>query len=202
MKQKNQTKIIILEGVTTTGKSSVFYNLQRYAKEHNLNWIFVPETETTIPIIDSIDPKKNNNHLEKLLKRALGQKADLYVFDRLHFSSIFKTNAKTEDLKEVEEILSEFDAQIFMLYVPVISLRERIKESMKYRNVEWTEYLLNKVGGDKEKVADIYVNRQELVMQLMKKSLLKINIVDTSDQNFVRVTRQIIDELKLKPNLN
>ena len=56
-----------------------------------------------------------------------------------------------------------------MLYVPVISLRERIKESMKYRNVEWTEYLLNKVGGDKEKVLDIYVNRQELVMQLMKK---------------------------------
>ena len=53
----------------------------------------------------------------------------------------------------------------------------------------------------RKKVADIYVNRQELVMQLTKK-FIKNKYLDTSDQNFVRVTRQIIDELKLKPNLN
>ncbi|PIN93969.1 hypothetical protein COU54_00885 [Candidatus Pacearchaeota archaeon CG10_big_fil_rev_8_21_14_0_10_31_24] len=202
MKKNSQTRVIILEGVTTTGKSTIFNNLKRYAEEHKLSWFFIPEIDTIIPIIDNIDQTENNEHFKKLLKQTFSKKYDLYIFDRLHFSSIFKTGAQMKDLQDLEKTLSQFDTQIFMLYVPEDLLRERIRESMKYRDVDWTKYLLNKVGGNKEKVADFYIERQNFIKKLIKESILKINIIDTSDQNFVKATRQIIDILRLRSELD
>src|SRR3990167_2974898 len=123
----NQMNVVIIEGVTTAGKSTVFHNLKSYANEHKLNWVFVPESETIIPIIDNVDQKKNNEHFKDLLSNTFNEKADLYVFDRLHLSSIFKTRASIKDLKEVETILFPLNTHIFMLYVPDQLLRERIK---------------------------------------------------------------------------
>lgn len=197
MKSK-KPKIIILEGVTTTGKTTVFNNLKRFSEENNLNWIFVPEKETIIPIIDSENQENNNRHFLKLFKKYSNKKAEVYVFDRLHFSSIFKTGASIKDLRVVEDKLSEFDNHIFMMYLPKKQLKDRIIKSMNYRNISWSKYLLKKVGGRKEDVAKFYINRQEKVLKILKKSNLNIRAINTTNQNFVKATREIIDELGFK----
>lgn len=118
----NKPIVIILEGVTTTGKTTVFNNLRRFSEENNLNWVFVSEKETVISIIDSTNQDSNNEHFLNLFEEVFNKKADVYVFDRLHFSSIFKTKATIDGLKSVEDKLSEFESYIFMMYVPKIKL--------------------------------------------------------------------------------
>jgi thymidylate kinase len=198
MNQKKKIRIIILEGVTTVGKTTVFCNLQRYSKEHGFKWLFIPESETIMPIIDSVNQKFNNEHFKDLFKNKFCKNADLYIFDRLHFSSIFKTGAKAKDLEEIEKILYKFNTQIFMLYVQKDFLRKRIEESMEYRDVKWNNYFLDKVDGHKEKIADIFIRRQSLIKKMMCRSMLRTHILDSSDQNFVRITRQIIDIINYK----
>lgn len=69
---------------------------------------------------------------------------------------------------------------------------------MNYRNIGWSKYLLKKVGGKKEDVAKLYTDRQDRVLILLKESNITVRIFNTSDQNFVKPTREIINQLGFK----
>lgn len=196
MKTK-KTKIVILEGVTTTGKTTIFNNLKRFSEENGLNWVFISEEQTIIPIIDSQDKEYINAHFLKLFKKYVSKKG-VYIFDRLHLSSFFKTQATIEDFRVIENKLLEFDTYIFMLHVCGNKLKERIIESMGYRNIGWSKYVLKKVGGKKIDVAKLYIKRQDEILKILKESALKNKVMDTYSQDFVTPTRQIIDELGFK----
>lgn len=197
-KKSGSVKVVILEGVTTTGKTSVFNNLKAFAEENNLNWVFVSEKETIIPIIDSENQKVNNEHFLDLLNKTFQKKSSVYVFDRLHFSSIFKTHATINDLAPIEDKLLKFDSYVFMMHTSKEILRQRIIESMNYRDIDWSKYLLKKTGGSKDKVAQLYIDRQDKVIDLLKQSKLNVCMCNTDSQNFVKPTRKIIDILDFK----
>jgi thymidylate kinase len=192
-------KVAIIEGVSTSGKTSIIYNLQRYAEEHNLNWIFVTEEKTTLPIIDSLDLEFNNSYLLKVISQTFDKKADLYVFDRLYLSSLFKIPGTIKDLFKIEDMLIKQDSKLFLLHVSDNVLKERILESMAYRRKEWTQYVVAKENGDKNKVAEKYIEKQKRLKELFLGSKLEKYLIDTGDQNFVKNTRTIIDILNLKP---
>ncbi|TSC52323.1 MAG: Uncharacterized protein LiPW41_534 [Parcubacteria group bacterium LiPW_41] len=192
--------IIIIEGITTSGKTSVFTNLKRYADEHNIKSVFISEEETTTPYIDSVSLESNKNALNNLVRNALSKKSDLLVFDRLYFAHTFKTGGTTEDFREIEELLNGYDTTMFFLEIPESSIEKRITESMQYRYKGWVDYVMNRAGGDIKKVVSFYTDRQRESKNLFNKSILKKYILDTASQNYVAITREIIDKSNIRPD--
>lgn len=200
MSIENFHRVILVEGVTTSGKSTIVDNLRRYTKEHDLSGTFLPEEETVIPCIDSTDLKHNQEFLMKLLKTVFDEDKNLYVFDRLHFTHTIKTNSTIKDFADIEDILNQHNATLFLIDVPEETLKKRLLDSLKYRNVQWVQYVMERSGGDQEKFIDFYIQRQRFLRMLFDESTLTKHIVDSGDQNYIRMTRTIIDTVKMRPD--
>lgn len=200
MSIENFHRTIIVEGVTTSGKSTIVDNLRRYATEHGLSGTFLPEEKTVIPCIDSTNLKHNQEFLRKLLQTVFTEDKNLYVFDRLHFTHTIKTNSTIKDFADTEDVLNQRDAALFFIDIPEEALKKRLLDSLKYRNVQWVQYVMERSGGDQEKFIDFYIQRQRLLRRLFDESTLTKHIVDSGDQNYIRMTRAIIDTVKMRPD--
>lgn len=200
MLQKINRTIIIIEGITTSGKTTVFTNLERYAEEHNLSAFFISEDKTTKPYLDSTNLEYNKSALHKLVKDAISKNVDLLVFDRLYFAHTFKTGGKTEDFIEIESLLAKNNAKMFFLEISQESIEKRIIESMSYRYRGWVRYVMDRADGDRKKVTDFYLNRQIESKNLFNKCTLEKYILNTENQNYVAITREIIDRAQIRPD--
>lgn len=200
MSIENFHRTIIVEGVTTSGKSTIVDNLRRYAKEHDLSGTFLPEEKTVIPCIDSTNLKHNQDFLRKLLQTVFAENKNLYVFDRLHFTHTIKTNSTIKDFVDIESSLKQRDATLFFIDVPEEALKKRLLDSLEYRNVQWVKYVMERSDEDQEKFIDFYVQRQRLLRKLFDESTLTKYIIDSDDQNYIRMTRTIIDTVKMRPD--
>ena len=200
MSKENFHRTIIVEGVTTSGKSTIVDNLRRYAKEHNLSGTFLPEEETVIPCIDSTNLRHNQEFLRKLLQTVFAEDKNLYVFDRLHFTHTIKTNSTIKDFADIESNLKQRGAILFFIDIPEEALKKRLLEALKYRNVQWVQYVMERSDGDQERLVDFYIQRQRLLRRLFDESTLTKYIIDSGDQNYIRMTRAIIDTVKMRPN--
>lgn len=200
MSKENFHRTIIVEGVTTSGKSTIVDNLRRYAKEHNLSGTFLPEEETVIPCIDSTNLRHNQEFLRKLLRTVFAEDKNLYVFDRLHFTHTIKTNSTIKDFADIESDLKQRDAILFFIDIPEEALKKRLLDALKYRNVQWVQYVMERSDGDQEKLVDFYIQRQRLLRRLFDESALTKYIIDSGDQNYIRMTRTIIDTVNMRPD--
>lgn len=200
MSKENFHRTIIVEGVTTSGKSTIVDNLRRYAKEHNLSGTFLPEEETVIPCIDSTNLRHNQEFLRKLLRTVFAEDKNLYVFDRLHFTHTIKTNSTIKDFADIESDLKQRDAILFFIDIPEEALKKRLLDALKYRNVQWVQYVMERSDGDQEKLIDFYIQRQRLLRRLFDESALTKYIINSGDQNYIRMTRTIIDTVKMRPD--
>src|SRR3989339_734745 len=192
MSIENFHRTIIVEGVTTSGKSTIADNLRRYAKEHDLTGTFLPEEETVIPCIDSTNLEHNQAFLRKLLETVFNEEKNLYVFDRLHFTHTIKTESTIKDFTDIEDTLKQHDASLFFIEIPEEALRQRLLDSLKYRNVQWVQYAMERSNRDQEKFIDFYIQRQRLLRKLFNESSLTKYVIDSGDQNYIRMTRAII----------
>lgn len=200
MSIENFHRTIIVEGVTTSGKSTIVDNLRRYAREHNLSGTFLSEEETVIPCIDSTNLKHNQEFLSELLQTVFAEDKNLYVFDRLHFTHTIKTNSTIKDFTDIENGLKQHDATLFFIDIPEEALKKRLLDALKYRNVRWVQYATERSDGDQEEFIDFYIQRQRLLRKLFDESTLTKYIIDSGDQNYIRMTRTIIDIVKMRPD--
>ena len=82
-------KIIILEGIATSGKTSVKNRLAEAFAEKGLNFSIIEEDETLMPILHNTDKQVSIDLLKKVIGNALKEKKDFVIFDRLFFYSHF-----------------------------------------------------------------------------------------------------------------
>lgn len=200
MSIENFYHTIIIEGVTTSGKSTIFDNLKRYARELGLTGTYLSEEETVIPCIDSTNLKYNQEFLRALLKKVYAKDKNLYIFDRFHFTHTIKTKSTIKDFVDIEDTLNQHNASLFFIEIPEEALKQRLLDSLKYRNMQWVKYVMERSGGDQDKFVDFYILRQRLLRKLFDKSTLTKYIINSGDQNYIRITRSIIDTLKMRPD--
>ncbi len=200
MSNKINKTVIILEGITTSGKTTVFTNLKRYAEEHALNARFITEQETTMPYLDNTDLKHSRTSLEGLTDVVFSHPADLFVFDRLYFGHTFKTNSTAKDFRSIEEKLKNFNTIICLLEIPEEDLENRILNSIKYRYKGWGEYVMKRAQGSVDNLISFYMERQRGTKKLFEESTLRRYVIDTKNQDYILITRHIIDVAGIRPD--
>jgi thymidylate kinase len=98
-------KVIILEGMTTSGKTSVKKCLEKFLTEKNISFSIVEEAETLMPLLKDKSKESSIPFLKKLLRDTLQEKEEIVIFDRLLLSHLFRTKASINEFKEVIDIL-------------------------------------------------------------------------------------------------
>ena len=177
-------KILILEGIPTSGKSVVSKLIAKKLSSQKV--CVVDEIETHEPIM----AQREQLHLEffdNLLKKYTSKSVDFLIFDRLHMTQAFRAKVDVESYKSFEGKLSRYNAQVAYLQVAEGSIADRIAQSVKIEH----EYLEQK-GDSIHEIAQTYTEQQRYQLELVKTSILPFKTFDSTDRDFESITDQII----------
>ncbi|KKP68813.1 MAG: hypothetical protein UR66_C0003G0078 [Candidatus Moranbacteria bacterium GW2011_GWE1_35_17] len=182
-------KIIILEGIATSGKTSVKNKLIENLNKKGLSFSIIEEDETLLPILDNKDKQISVDLLREIIIKKLKEEKDFIIFDRLFFTHIFRTNSSIKDFEEIENLLKNNSLLIF-LKIDELKIPERINTARNHRDKEWNDYV-DKKGTNKE-IYQYYIKQQRLLLNLLDETSLKYKIFDTTQMDFENIANEIL----------
>jgi thymidylate kinase len=193
--RRHKHKLIIFEGIATSGKTTLIEKLQKILKPRYSIAVF-PEDETLMPIV------KNKNKdialhflwdfIEKRLKRT---KKDVLLVDRLYFTHIFRTKSSNKDFQAVEDfLLNLYDALVILLFVDENTIEKRIRKTEKLRGGDWGQ---GKKGPMEERIA-YYANQQRILRRAIKESRVPHLVFNTTEMKWRKYADKIIDFTQIR----
>jgi len=186
-------KVLILEGIATSGKTTIKNKLVDFFKKRGLNYLVIEEDKTLMPILHNTNKKIAITHLKKAIKKASARKKDILIFDRLYFTHIFRTKSSINDFKSIEDLVKKSGLLIF-LEIDKKEIGKRIFDTMKQRP-KWADYVNKK--GNKEEIINYYTTQQKLLLKLLRKSSIKHITYNSTKQNFNNIAKDVIAKLNL-----
>lgn len=183
-------KIIIFEGIATSGKTSVVEEITKILRERKAVFSVIPETETLLPLLDNKDKSKSIDFLKNLIRESAGGKSDIVIFDRLYFTHIFRTDSAIKDYREIEDLVKD-KASLVFLKIDEAKIPERIEYARKHRDEGWNKHIGKK--GSEEETNNYYIAQQRLLLRLAEDSSLNGKIYDTSNLDFSRIAKNVAD---------
>lgn len=184
-------KIIILEGIATSGKTSVKNKLADAFVEKGINFSIIEEDETLMPILHNSDKQVSIDLLKIVIGNALKAEKEFIIFDRLFFTHIFRTKSSIEDFREIENLIKDQSFLVF-LKIDEAKISERVMHARQHRDKSWNEYVSKK--GSDEEIYQYYINQQRHLLDTLKHTSLKYKIYDTTDMNFKNVANEILND--------
>ena len=184
-------KIIILEGIATSGKTTLKEKLALYFIDTGHKTEIVSEDETLMPILHNTEKIASLKLLNEVLKKTLETEADIIIFDRLYFTHLFRTKSSLADFSSIENLLSQHQSLTVLLTIEKTAIKERIFKAMQHRDTEWTEFVKKK--GTDDEIVKYYQDQQDKLLELTKESKLPSLILDMTDNDYDGAMRKIID---------
>lgn len=185
-------KIIILEGIASSGKTLIGVEMANILSEKKADFVFVDESKTIMPILDNNSLKVAIGFLERLLDSVLPDKNKIVIFDRLHITHILRTNAEFGKFKKIENRIKKFDPLVVFLEISKEHIAGRLEWAMAHRDDKWREYVSKK--GTKEEILNYYINQQRKIKTLISHSELPVAVYDTTGLDFKDIARRIFDK--------
>jgi thymidylate kinase len=136
-------KILIIEGIPTSGKSSIIKKISELVGEGRVK--IYGETETHIPIMDKPDGL-HIDFFKYLLKDAVESGRDFVIFDRFHFTQAIRAKVSVDEYTEIEDLLAKQNTLVVYLQVDESAIADRIRLTAERRDkdpaehFQWGEY--------------------------------------------------------------
>lgn len=185
-------KIIILEGIATSGKTSLINELEKFLSVKGFKYSTVTEEKTLMPILENEDREVSIEFLEKIIEKNMKKGGDFIIFDRLFFTHIFRTGSTLNNFLRIEKML-ERDSLLVFLRVDEGKISERIERARKERGKEWDEYI-DKKGSDQD-IFRYYKEQQKFLADLVAKTGLEKKIFNTSEKTTNEIATELIQYL-------
>jgi thymidylate kinase len=189
-------KLLILEGIATSGKTTVKNNLINFFKKEKLKYLVIEEDETLMPILNNTEAKVSIDYLKKILKKVLSaRKEDIIIFDRLYFTHIFRTESSLKDFKVIEALLPKKDTFLAFLEINKEKISERIFNALKNERAKtkWVNYIKKK--GTNAEITNYYQKQQDLLSNFLKETKIENKTYNTTNLNFDLITKNILKEM-------
>lgn len=205
---------IVLEGISGTGKTSVFDGLTKHYR-----WLGLPvksrltlsehHTQRVLELQEKAGTLMPQHHIQLLdelttfieslqqrtRNRGWGtpsaEEHDLvYLLERFHLTHVFRFHYMHWDqVKHIDDRLCRLGATLCLLTVNAQTLEERL---FSRQNQCWLNYLAQYGNGPAE-IVDTLRKRQELAVELASRSSLPKIIIDTSHTSIDQVVDTLID---------
>ena len=187
-------KMIIFEGIATSGKSTITDRLVK-ALPASLSVSIKDESFTHIPIMKKTDDI-NLDFFKNLLAETIKEQKDIVIFDRLYLTQAFRSKSNLGDYEQIEEILSPLNAMTVFLEIDEDAIADRVTKAIAHRDPTWGEYVHTK-GKTMEEIATYYINQQRAQLELIKQSKLPYKVFNTTDHNYSDAVSYLIDFLEV-----
>ncbi|MBI2676358.1 MAG: hypothetical protein HYX21_00165 [Candidatus Yanofskybacteria bacterium] len=190
----NKSKLLIFEGIASSGKTTIVKELTNKLKE-NSSVEIIGEGETLMPLVDNISKKTALKFLKEFLdSRVKKIKTSVVIIDRFHFTHAFRTKSSVNDFKSIEGYLLEhYQPFIILLKMDESKIQERIEHARILRGEQWVK---GKSGTLEEKI-EYYTNQQRYLLELSRESKLKTVVVDTTVMNWTELADDIVSNILL-----
>lgn len=186
-------KTIILEGIATSGKSTIINKLESAFPESQKVKV-VPESETIMAIVDNTDKGAALSHLKSVIEDAYKTPSDVVVFDRLYLTHVFRVGGTMEDFASIEDLLAPHEPITIYLEVDEDAIAERVELASGHRDPSWKDYIQTK-GQTFPEIADYYIKQQRNQKQLLNDSKIPYRICNTTSHDYEAVVREILAEV-------
>jgi thymidylate kinase len=176
-------KVLIFEGIATSGKSSVISGLQKALA--GLKVVVAGESETHEPIME----QRAERHIEffsSLINRLTAEKPDLLVFDRLYLTQAFRSKSGISDYSEIEGLLNKYSPLTIFLRVDEDAIENRVSKASEHRGSDYFKFR----GSSKER-AQYYINQQRNQLKLLEQSKLPHEIIDTTEHDYKKIIKRV-----------
>lgn len=180
-------KLLILEGTSTSGKTTLANILNEGFRRSGRNAYLVKEDKTLMPVLRSSSPAVHIDHINKIITTISKEKYDFVITDRLHLTSAAVCDMSKTDFEKIEDSLLKFDPVIIFLEIDSDKLGDRIFEAMKHRGPSWNDHVTSK--GTRKDIASWYLKTQEKLLSRLKSSKirhLKFNATDSKYENIAK----------------
>lgn len=188
-------KILIIEGIATSGKSSLIKKLTELLGEQKL--LILGEPATHIPIMNKTD-ELHIEFFNSLIKDAFRADANLVIFDRLHYTQAFRAKASIAEYSEIENLLATHDTFVAYLQVDEDAIAERVRLATEHRDKECGDYVQTK-GKSFDEIAAYYVAQQSSQLKLLAQTKLTSEVFDTTQHKYQEIAEMIINDWYKKP---
>ncbi len=188
-------KVIIFEGIATSGKTTVTKLLADRYRALGKTVLVVDEQETLMPIIEDWSHEANITRCLESIKSATKENPDIILFDRLYFSHIFRTECDFADFEQVREALSLLNPTFVLLIVDPRVIESRIFESLRHRDASWAEFVWKK-GRNRDEIIAYYTDQQQWFQRALAQTNFSKLIIDTTDQGFAAAAEQVFISTK------
>ena len=185
-------KILILEGIATSGKSSLIKKLSELIKEQRL--VVYGESKTHIPIMEKTDGL-HIKFFKSLLADAVKSGADLIIFDRFHYTQLLRARATVAEYSEIEDLLMEQKTLVVFLQVDEDTIANRVRLASEHREEEWGEYVKTK-GASFNEIADYYIAQQRNQLKSLGQSKLTIKVFNTTRHYYQAIADEVYSLLE------
>lgn len=183
-------KIIILEGIATSGKTSVRKELEQLLNYRNLKYSSIDEEETLMPVLNNANPEVSAKYILDVLKKYTLSEVDILIFDRLYLTHIWRTKSTPDLFEKSADILLEHHTSICFLKIPEEMISTRIEHTMSQRDDKWNEYVKTK-GSTPEERSQYYSHQQNELLDLLQIIPVSHQIFDTGDKDFTQIAQEI-----------
>lgn len=188
-------KILIIEGIATSGKSSLIKKLTEVLDGQKL--LVLGEPATHIPIMNKTD-ELHSEFFKSLIKDAVKADADLVIFDRLHYTQAYRAKVSVAEYSEIENLLAAHDTFVAYLKVDEDAIAKRVRLATEHRDKEWGDYVQTK-GKTFDEIAEYYVTQQRSQLKLLTETKLTSQVFNTTQHNYQEIAALIINDWYGKP---
>lgn len=94
-------KIVIVEGIATSGKTSIINELEKLFINNAVDYSILKEELVLIPLLKNTNPQIALRHLTQLLQCV--RSTEILIIERFHFTHILRTHSNIRDFSELEK---------------------------------------------------------------------------------------------------
>ncbi len=185
-------KLLLFEGVATTGKSTIEAEVLRLCETKNRPAILYHEDQTLIPLLGDKSVQASLELQNTVLGQIEQEKHDVVLVDRFLLSHLERTNGDLNDFAVVRDKLVDLEARIIFLQIDDQAFRPRLKDALARRAQKFSDHVMAKGGADV--MLNKYVEQQQTMLKLLPTLGLSTCVFDTTNLNFIEIAEQITEK--------
>jgi thymidylate kinase len=180
-------KIIIFEGIATSGKSTVISGLAKSLSHKKV--LIADETDTHEPIMHQVE-RLHIEFFKNLVDKLAAQNMEFLLIDRLYLTQAFRAKTDLNSYKDIEDLLLQYKPLTIYLQVNESAIAGRIAKAIEHRESKWEEYVKTK-GKSIAEIADYYIVQQQNQLRLLKQSKIPYKIFNTTNHDYQNIITEI-----------
>lgn len=198
---------IVFEGITGTGKSTLFRALERSPLgERTESRLFLSQVFTLRlqsgsdgeALLDETASYLESMHAwyarSEFASRSDGRGDFLFAFESFHYYMAIEHIPKSRRIavvREFDERLARIGAHVAALWVrPDAIIENAVRSPLQSRGPGWRTFV-RRYGTTEAAIADYYVERQETFFSLLEQSRMPTTRIDTTDRDWARALAQV-----------